>query len=89
MSKALEDYYPQCLDAAFLCHGPAWLQGLMRGLRPLLPQRFVEKIDFISPATNANERERLLRFVSRRDLPERFGGECATWPLPSARKVRL
>lgn len=61
ISKALEDFYPQLLGAAFMCHGPGWLQSLWRGMRPLLPARFAEKVDFVNPAANAAERGRLLR----------------------------
>ena len=33
--------------------------------------------------------ERYLKFISREDLPERYGGLNKEWPLPSAREKFL
>ena len=89
MSKYLEDFYPQLLDAAYLCHALSWLQVVWRSVRPLLPKRFVEKVDFLSPATNAAERKRLLRVLELDDLPRRFGGGCDAWLLHNSRMPEL
>ena len=85
-SKMLEDFYPQLLEAVYLCHAPSWLQTFWRGIRPLLPVRFVEKVDFISPQKSVSERKRVLRHVAHEPLPVRFGGGCTSWPLPNARQ---
>jgi len=84
-SKELEDFYPQMLGAVFLCHPPGWIQAVWRVWRNLMPPRFVEKIDIVSPKTNADERRRLVRFCAAESLPSLFGGPNDTWPLPQAR----
>ena len=81
-SKATEDFYPQLLAAAFICHPPRWIQAVWRVLRPLFPARFVEKVDLIAPATNPPEMRRLLKYVAPEHLPTRFGGQLEAWPPP-------
>lgn len=87
LAKAIEDFYPQLLDSVYLCHAPGWVQGVWRWMRPLLPERFVEKVDFVAPATSAVERQRLIRKSGCPEelLPACFGGGCEEWPLPNAR----
>ena len=85
-AKELEDYYPQMLEAVCLCHPPSWIQGVWRTMRGLMPPRFVEKVDMISPTTSRSERDRLLRFCTLDALPTFLGGTCAQFPLPNARK---
>ena len=53
-----------------------------------MPPRFVEKIDIVSPKTNADERRRLVRFCAAESLPSLFGGPNEQWPLPQAREMR-
>ena len=81
-SKTTEDFYPQLLAAVYICHPPPFVHFLWRVCRPLFPQRFVEKIDLIAPATNAAEARRMLPHIAWADLPERFGGGLAAWPPP-------
>ena len=91
LAKAIEDFYPQLLDSVYLCHAPSWVQGVWRVMRPLLPVRFVEKVDFVAPATSDVERQRLIRKSGCPEelLPACFGGGCEAWPLPNARKLHL
>lgn len=45
-------------------------------IRPVMPKRVVEKVDIIDPKSNQKERDRLLKFVSMKDLPQSLlGGE--------------
>ena len=82
-SKVTEDFYPQLLGAVFVCNAPALINVVWRGLRPVLPARILEKVDFLG--TSARERARLLRWVAAEHLPERYGGSCKVWPPPNAR----
>lgn len=79
--KVTEDCYPQLLQTILICHSAGWMQGLWRLLRPLMPRRTVEKVDFISPSTNDKERDRIFPHVPLDLLPERFGGNYASWPV--------
>mmetsp|Transcript_10837 Transcript_10837/g.18330 ORF Transcript_10837/g.18330 Transcript_10837/m.18330 type:complete len:309 (-) Transcript_10837:1499-2425(-) len=77
---ALEDCYPQLLHGIYVCKSSVWIQTPWRMVRPLLPKRLVEKIDFLSPDKNPKELQRLLKFVSEEHLAARFGGRNTTWP---------
>jgi CRAL/TRIO domain len=79
--KVTEDCYPQMLKTLFVCNSPFWIQTAWRLVRPFFPRRVVEKMDFISPVKHANERERLLKYISLENLPTRYGGGNNTWPL--------
>ena len=78
---AMEDFYPQVLQTLYLCHAPSWLQVPWRILRPLMPKRVVEKIDFINPDKKEKERKRLLEHLDEAHLPVRFGGKHEPWPV--------
>lgn len=79
--EVMEDCYPQLLHGIFMCNPPIWVQIPWRIFRPLLPKRVVQKMDFIAPAKNEKERQRLFAFVSEANLPIRFGGKYETWPI--------
>ena len=81
-AKATEDFYPQLLAAAFICHPPTFIHFLWRVCRPLFPQRFVEKLDLIAPVTNQAEARRLHKYLATEHIPRRFGGEMEAWPPP-------
>jgi hypothetical protein len=51
LSRQLEDFYPQLLEAVYLCHAPFFLQSIWRAMRPLLPERFVDKVPHCCHAT--------------------------------------
>lgn len=71
----MEDCYPQLLERVYICHPPGWLQKPWRVLRPILPHRVVDKVDFSSPRKNETERRRFSAFVAEQSLPARFGGQ--------------
>jgi CRAL/TRIO domain len=77
----MEDIYPQMLQTLFVCHASPWIQVPWRVLRPLLPKRVVEKIDFIYPDKKENERKRLLEYLDEDHIPVRFGGKYEPWPV--------
>ena len=84
-ARLLEECYPQMLESIFLCHPPGWLLAVWRSLRAIMPERIVEKVDMISPSTNAAERARLLRYLAPEHVPAMFGGTGLVGPLPNAR----
>ena len=75
----MEECYPQLLEGIFVCKAPAWIQIPWRLLRPILPKRVVNKIDFVTPTDE--ERERLQGHVSINHLPARLGGKLTEWPV--------
>jgi CRAL/TRIO domain len=77
----MEDCYPQMLQMVFICHAPSWIQVPWGILRPILPKRVVEKIDFMVPEKRDKERARLLKYISEEHLPVRFGGTNGVWPV--------
>lgn len=81
-TKLTEDCYPQLLMAVYPCFAPHWMQAFWRMVRPLMPARFVEKVDMLQPIANPNEAKRLHRAVTAADLPRRFGGDLDIWPPP-------
>ena len=68
--------------AVYACYPPGWMLGFWRLVRPLMPKRFVEKVDMIAPKNNPAELNRLRRAISLAHLPARFGGSAA-WPPSS------
>ena len=81
-SKLIEDFYPQLLMAVYPCFPPSWLQAFWRLVRPLMPTRFAEKVDFITPKRGSSDAKRLQRAISLDSLPSRFGGVAEAWPPP-------
>ena len=54
-------------------------------MKLIMPPRVVEKVDFLAPKFEKRDREKLLKFVAEKSLPEALGGACAPWPPPNAR----
>lgn len=81
----MEESYPQMLGRVFVCNAPGWMYAVFRTMRPLLPARVVEKVDFLAPRRHERDRDRLLQHVALEDLPEFLGGARTTWPPPNAR----
>jgi hypothetical protein len=77
----MEDVYPQVLKTLYLCHAPSWVQIPWRILRPLMPKRVVDKMDFINPDKKPNERKRLLEHMDESHIPVRFGGTYEARPV--------
>jgi hypothetical protein len=77
----MEDCYPQLLQTMFLCNAPKWMQISFHIVRPIMPRRVLQKMDFINPEKVKRERKRLLKYVSEENLPVRFGGKHSPWPV--------
>lgn len=86
INKKLEDYYPQMLGMLVIVNAPTWFSKLFKTIRPLFPTRLLEKIDILPSlkAIQSKELEKVYRFISLRNLPERYGGSNSKWPLPHA-----
>merc|ERR1712194_479053 len=78
---AMEDFYPQLLEAAFICNPPQVVKLLFNVVKVILPKRLKEKVDMIYPSQNKKERKRLFRHISEKDLPEKYGGQNPTPPV--------
>lgn len=70
----MEDVYPQLLETLYGCWPPSFMHKVWAFIRPIMPKRIIDKIDLITPDTNQGERARLLKHISEKNLPERFGG---------------
>ena len=79
--EIMEDCYPQLLEAGFIANAREWFQVPWRIIKPFLPKRVVSKTDFIAPAKNEKELQILLKYVDKKNLPKKFGGEYETWPV--------
>lgn len=77
----MEDVYPQLLQSVFVYNVPSLVHTIWVTFRPLLPSRVVEKVDFIEPKTNKKEVSRLLRFMSKEQLPVSLGGNNPVNPV--------
>lgn len=75
VTDQMEDFYPQLLEFGYVVNPVAWMKLFWDMVRPYLPKRVAAKIDFIIPAENPNEKERLYKYVSDKNLPEKFGGQ--------------
>lgn len=70
----MEDVYPQLLETLYACNPPDWVHLLWVIARHVLPQRVLNKVDIIAPKKNEKERERLLKHISFKNLPDVYGG---------------
>mmetsp|Transcript_5661 Transcript_5661/g.6930 ORF Transcript_5661/g.6930 Transcript_5661/m.6930 type:complete len:290 (+) Transcript_5661:116-985(+) len=86
-NKQLEDFYPQLLGSALVVNPPGWLDALWKVLRPLFPKRFVEKLNLITPTKNKDDLKYFLKFVSKNNIPERYGGDDKAWPPPAMTEI--
>merc|ERR1712232_1497858 len=82
-AKEIDDYFPQLLGGFLVANSPKWISVIWKSCRPLMPKRVVEKVDFL-PSKRDNVQQRLLKFVSKRNLLERYGGDNNEWPPPAA-----
>eukprot|EP00545_Synedropsis_sp_CCMP1620_P014207 CAMPEP_0119013202 /NCGR_PEP_ID=MMETSP1176-20130426/8128_1 /TAXON_ID=265551 /ORGANISM="Synedropsis recta cf, Strain CCMP1620" /LENGTH=314 /DNA_ID=CAMNT_0006966265 /DNA_START=39 /DNA_END=983 /DNA_ORIENTATION=+ len=82
-ARECQDHYPQMLASVYVIHVIAIFQGAYRLIKPLLPKRFVEKLNIINPVKNKKEKALLLKHISEENLPIRFGGLFEEWPYPS------
>jgi len=82
-AKEIDDYFPQLLGAMLVANPPKWIGLIWKFCRLLMPKRIVEKVDFL-PSNKEKVQKRLLKFVSKWNLLERYGGENKEWPPPAA-----
>jgi hypothetical protein len=82
-ARECQDHYPQMLASIYVINVIPIFQGAYRLLKPLLPKRFVEKLNIINPVKSKKEKMLLLKHISVEDLPVRFGGDFEEWPYPS------
>ena len=78
-SKEIDDYFPQLLGGLLIYHSPKWINTIWKFVRPLMPRKVVEKVDFL-PNNTEKFHGILARFVSKDNLPEQYGGEKSEWP---------
>lgn len=46
----------------------------------IMPRRFAEKVDLVSPATNPSDAKKIFQFVASKHLPAKFGGDLEALP---------
>jgi hypothetical protein len=71
----MQDYYPQLLESFYICDPPTWAHIPWKIVRPLLPSRVVQKIDFVAPGKSKKERKRLRVHLQEEHLPVVYGGQ--------------
>ncbi|CAB9499828.1 expressed unknown protein [Seminavis robusta] len=81
-TKKIEDCYPQLLGSLFLCDPPTWIDVPWTLVRPFLPKRVVAKTDFVKPNEKEKDLKKMYRFLTKENLPQRYGGASTLWPLP-------
>eukprot|EP00547_Thalassionema_nitzschioides_P010256 CAMPEP_0194228054 /NCGR_PEP_ID=MMETSP0156-20130528/43175_1 /TAXON_ID=33649 /ORGANISM="Thalassionema nitzschioides, Strain L26-B" /LENGTH=448 /DNA_ID=CAMNT_0038960555 /DNA_START=86 /DNA_END=1432 /DNA_ORIENTATION=+ len=77
---SMDQMYPQMLEGIKIINSPSWIQIPWKVIRTIMPKRVVSKIDFIEPSKKESEKQKLLKYISEEDLPNRFGGKYTTWP---------
>jgi len=80
-AKEVEEYFPQLLGGLLVVNAPKWINVIWKFVRPLMPKRVVEKVDFL-PSNREKVHQILARFVSKKNLLEQYGGENKEWPIP-------
>jgi len=83
--REMDFAYPQLLGGVLVCNAPGWINAVFRGMRPLLPERIINKVDFVAPKSVQRDRERLLKLMEREHQPPFLGGTCQAWPPANAR----
>ena len=76
----MEDVYPQLLETIYVCYPPTFVHAAWALVRPVMPKRILDKIDFITPDSNEKERDRLLKHITKESLPVHCGGDNTAPP---------
>ena len=76
----MEDVYPQLLETLYGCYPPSFMHLIWALIRPIMPKRIIDKIDLIEPNKNEKERDRVLKYISKENLPVHFGGDNTVPP---------
>ena len=67
-----------------MVNAPDWITVPFRAFRPLFPSRLVQKLDFVLENKNIPFSEKFIRYISKENLPVRYGGDNEIWPPPYA-----
>ena len=79
----MEDCFPQAVQNIFVCFAPVWIQVPWRIIRPFMPVRVVEKLDFVDPIHDEKDKARMIEIIPKEHLAVQFGGtntECFAKP---------
>ena len=76
INAQMADVYPLLLGALFIVNSPPWIKPIWSILKKILPQRMVANIHFVNPYKRHEDMEDFMRYISRENLPERYGGSC-------------
>lgn len=76
----MEDVYPQLLQSVICYNTPHWIHSIWVTFRPLIPSRVVEKVDMVEPRASEKEFKRLLKFMTKEQLPVSLGGDNTVCP---------
>ena len=82
VNKKLQDFYPQSLACMLVINAPLWFESVWSLLRPFFPKRLVEKINVVNPKKRAKDLKCFTKYISEKDLPEKYGGSMNEWPPP-------
>ena len=85
-SKQIEDYYPKILGGVLIVNAPYWATTIWKVIKHLFPKRFVDKMALISPNSNPKDVQYFSKYITRENLPERYGGLNKVWPPQYAGK---
>lgn len=80
-SKQLEDFYPQLLGTVIIADLASWATTIWKVFKPFFPKRFVEKMALVQPLKNSKDVKYFLKYVSKENLWERYGGNNSDWPV--------
>jgi len=83
IKKQLQDFYPQLLHSVLFINAPCAAQSVWNMFSPLFPYRIVDKINVVAPKKRKQDLIYFEKFVSREDLPKRYGGNLSQWPPPT------
>lgn len=87
IGRELADFYPQLLGKVVISGMGSWFTAIWKVIKQLAPKRFVEKVAFVKSGGSSKDAREFLRYITKEDLWERFGGDNLDWPV--ARPVHL
>ena len=82
-NKQLEDFYPQMLGTVLYVNMPSWANAIWRIFKPFFPKQFIEKLAIVEPLKRPKDIKHFLKYVTKDNLMERYGGSDSNWPIPS------
>ncbi|CAB9527362.1 expressed unknown protein [Seminavis robusta] len=73
----MQNCYPQMLENYYLCNSPDWMHLIWVLVKPILPQRVLEKTKMISPQNH----KQLHKYMDEHMIPVEIGGPNQTPPM--------